>query len=134
MRSIVAIFYMVLISCAGAAVAQDMTEESWLTRSAYYRVSYTPRLEPLTINRIHSWVFHIENAEGTPIDGAKISVTGGMPEHNHGLPTDPRMTEALGDGDYVLEGFRFHMSGYWELTVTVEAEGRRDTVVISLTI
>jgi len=123
-----------LVACSGVAVAQDDAKESWLTRSGYYRVSYTPGLEPLTINRIHDWVFHINDAEGAPINGATISVTGGMPEHNHGLPTDPRMTKSLGDGDYLLEGFRFHMSGYWELTVTVEADGRRDTVVISLTI
>jgi hypothetical protein len=57
-----------------------------------------------------------------------------MPKHNHGLPTDPKMTKALGNGNYVLEGMRFHMRGDWELTVTVDADGRRDTVVIPLTI
>jgi hypothetical protein len=44
------------------------------------------------------------------------------------------MTEPLGNGDYSVEGMRFHMNGYWELTVTVDVSGRRDTVVIPLTI
>jgi hypothetical protein len=124
-----------LFALLNAPMAQeDDTNESWLTRSGYYRVSYISRLDPLTINRIHDWVFHIESADGAPVDGAIVSVTGGMPKHNHGLPTDPRMTQALGNGDYVLEGMRFHMNGYWELTVTVDAGGRRDTVIIPLTI
>ena len=83
---------------------------------------------------IHHWIFHIENAAGEPVNNATVSITGGMPEHNHGLPTSPRMTDALDDGNYMLEGVRFHMRGFWELTVTVEAGGRRDTVVIPLTI
>lgn len=124
-----------LLALSFSGLAQEeSTDQSWLTRSGYYRVSYTSRLEPLTINQIHDWVFHVQNAEGDPIDGATVSVTGGMPKHNHGLPTIPRMTQSLGNGDYVLEGMRFHMNGYWELTVTVDVGGRRDTVVISLTI
>ncbi|MGI9262283.1 MAG: FixH family protein [Woeseiaceae bacterium] len=121
------------LSIATFAQGEDVTD-SWLTRSGYYKVSYTSELTPLTINKIHRWVFHIEDAAGKPVNNAVVSLIGGMPEHNHGLPTSPRMTEALGAGDYVLEGMRFHMSGYWELTVTVEADGRRDTVVIPLTI
>jgi hypothetical protein len=135
MRNLIVAIVALLSTWTGAAISQeDDTDRSWLTRSGYYRVSYTSRLEPLTINRIHDWVFHVENADGESIEGATVSVTGGMPQHNHGLPTLPRMTESLGNGDYVLEGMRFHMNGYWELTVTVEAGGRRDTVVISLTI
>lgn len=107
---------------------------SWTTRSGYYIISYKAEIDPLTINRIHRWVFHIEDAAGMAIDEAIISLTGGMPEHNHGLPTSPRMTDALGGGDYIVEGMRFHMSGYWELYVTIDVDGRRDTVVIPLTI
>ena len=135
MRKLIVAIIALLSIWTGTAISQeDDTDRSWLTRSGYYRVSYTSRLEPLTINQIHDWVFHVESADGEPIEGATVSVTGGMPKHNHGLPTIPRMTQSLGNGDYVLEGMRFHMNGYWELTVTVEAGGRRDMVIISLTI
>ena len=120
-----------LILSASTAVADD---DGWLTRSGYYVVSYRSELQPLVINRIHSWIVHVETADGEPVEGAVISVTGGMPLHNHGLPTDPKMTAEIGNGDYRLEGMRFHMNGDWELTVTVDVEGRRDTVVIPLTL
>jgi len=126
---------MTLLMLSGTAMVQESTAaQSWLTRSGYYRVSYVSKLDPLTINRIHNWVFHIDSPAGTPVENAIVSVTGGMPKHNHGLPTDPVMTQSLGNGDYLLEGMRFHMNGDWELTVTVEAGGRRDTVIIPLTI
>jgi hypothetical protein len=108
--------------------------DSWLTRSGYYRVSYQSELQPVAINRIHTWIFHIATAEGAPVDDAEITVTGGMPLHNHGLPTAPRMTADLGNGDYRVEGMRFHMNGDWELLVTVDVAGRRDTVIIPLTL
>jgi hypothetical protein len=57
-----------------------------------------------------------------------------MPQHDHGLPTRPRITKELGNGDYQLDGIRFHMRGDWELTFTVEAEGKTDTVVVKVTL
>ena len=122
-----------IFSLLVASAACDAGDD-WLTRSGYYRISFTSELTPIPINRIHSWVMHIETADGDPVEDAVITVTGGMPVHDHGLPTDPKATHALGNGDYLLEGVRFHMNGDWELLVTVEAEGRRDTAVLSLTI
>jgi hypothetical protein len=57
-----------------------------------------------------------------------------MPEHDHGLPTAPAVTRNLGNGDYLVEGLRFHMNGYWELEFTITARGATDTVVIPLTL
>ncbi len=134
MRSSALIFSLVLIATSMMSLAEEDNSERWQSRSGYYWVSFTSDLEPLEINKIHRWVFHVEDESGAVIDNAEISLLGGMPEHNHGLPTIPRMTESLGNGDYSVEGMRFHMSGYWELTVTVNVAGRRDTVIIPLTI
>jgi hypothetical protein len=108
--------------------------EEWLTRSGFYRIAFDSELSPIPINRIHDWVFTITTPEGDAVAGAVLSVTGGMPLHNHGLPTQPRMTKELGEGRYLVEGMRFHMNGDWELLVTVDVDGRRDTIVIPLTI
>lgn len=105
---------------------------AWTSKSGYYRVSYTSKLNPIVINRIHSWVLHVETADSKPVVDAEITVDGGMPAHDHGLPTSPRTTQYLGDGNYVIEGLRFHMNGYWEIVITINARGRRDTVVIPL--
>ena len=95
-------------------------------------VTYTtPDGDPV-INRMDSWILHVETADGLGVEEATIDVEGGMPVHDHGLPTKPRVTVELGDGDYKLEGMRFHMSGYWEIVVTVTTEDGTSTVVIPL--
>jgi len=124
--------FVFMLSLAPLLAAGD--DDSWLTRSGYYEVSFDSELQPIVINTIHNWVFHIRTPDGDPVSGANISVTGGMPLHNHGLPTDPRMTQEIGNGDYLIEGVRFHMNGYWELLVTVEVDDKRDTVIVTLDI
>ena len=115
-------------------LASHGDDDSWLTRSGYYRVSYQSELQPIVINQIHTWIFRVETPDGAPVGDAEISVTGGMPLHNHGVPTAPQMTTNLGNGNYRMEGMRFHMNGDWELLVTVDVAGRRDTVIIPLTL
>lgn len=123
-----------ILLATGLAFVASADDPSWLTRSGEYRISFDSELKPIEINRIHTWIFHVETPDGEPVVGATITATGGMPLHNHGLPTDPRMTADLGAGNYRVEGFRFHMNGAWELLVTIDLNGRRDTVVIPLTI
>lgn len=115
-----------------AAAAAAAPGGPWLSESGNYRLDYRSRLQPLEINRMHSWVLHLETADGQPVEGAEFSVTGGMPAHDHGLPTAPRVTRELGGGDYLLDGVRFHMNGDWELRFEFDAAGRRDVVVIRL--
>ena len=104
----------------------------WESKRALFNVSYESELHPIEVNRIHQWLLHIENAAGDPVIGAHIEVTGGMPLHNHGLPTRPRVTEELGDGDYRLDGIRFHMAGDWEITINIDVDGKTDTVIVTL--
>lgn len=106
----------------------------WTSRSGDLQISYASSLEPLSINQMHSWVLYVETSKGAPVAGADLSVEGGMPEHDHGLPTRPRVTRYLGDGKYLLEGIRFHMPGAWEIQVSIDALGKQDVVVISLTL
>lgn len=100
--------------------------------AAEYVVSYSaPDGEP-KINSMHSWILHIENASGENIEGAIVEVDGGMPEHDHGLPTKPRVTAELGDGDYKLDGLRFHMSGYWEIVIKITTASDSSTITLPL--
>jgi hypothetical protein len=95
-------------------------------------VTYITDDGDLAINQMHSWILHIENEEGLEIEGAIVDVEGGMPEHDHGLPTKPRVTEELGGGDYRLDGMRFHMSGYWEISVSITTDTGSFVVTIPL--
>ena len=60
----------------------------------------------------------------------ELSVFGGMPEHDHGLPTQPQLTSRLDNGDYVLEGVRFHMQGLWQIQIELQLNGLVDTAII----
>lgn len=77
------------------------------------------QLDPLAINTIHSWELVLYTADGAPLSGARMSVVGGMPDHDHGLPTSPVVTREITPGRYLLEGMRFHMPGRWLLTFDV---------------
>ena len=97
-----------------------------------FQVTYTPSLDPVAINELHEWTLHVETAEGAPVDDAVISVSGGMPEHNHGMPTEPKVTASLGNGDYRVEGMQFQMGGWWTITFVIDAAGQQDSVTFNL--
>lgn len=119
-----------MLLSAGPVLAQTGSD-TFQSENNNFQVSYESQLEPISINRIHSWVLHVTDADGDAVEDAKITIVGGMPEHNHGLATEPTI-EATGDGDYLLQGLRFHMMGYWELVLTVSHDGVSDNVVIPL--
>ena len=123
------LFVALLFAITFPTVAGEM---EWQSESGLFRVTFRSELDPIVINRMHSWVLHVEEEHGAPVSGATISVTGGMPAHNHGLPTAPRATREIAPGDYILEGLRFHMGGQWELEITIDADGKQDVVVILL--
>ena len=90
------------------------------------------KLSPIEINTIHSWEVVLTDADGA-VSGATLDIVGGMPEHNHGMPTQPQITEELAPGRYLLDGVRFHMPGLWRLTASISTEktrGRPPTVIV----
>jgi hypothetical protein len=96
---------------------------------------YTATLEPdkpLHPRQMHTVRVIVRDAEGRAIDGAHISVDGGMPQHGHGLPTRPRVTRSLGDGVYEIDGVRFNMGGWWEFRLAIEDARGTDTVTFNL--
>lgn len=129
------------LPAAGALAAGALAAEAWpmpnpdnaqVTELGRYRISYTSALEPIEINRIHVWVAQVMDADGNPVEGATISITGGMPDHDHGLPTAPRATAYLGEGRYLIEGMRFHMGGAWEVVINVKSGTGDDALSIPL--
>jgi len=103
-----------------------------LSKQGIYKVSYAARRDAVPLNQIHSWTLHVETAGGRPVQGAVIAVDGDMPRHLHGLPTRPQVTKELGNGDYLVEGMKFHMSGWWVVDFQIDADGKRDVVRFNL--
>jgi hypothetical protein len=52
--------------------------------------------------------------------------------HDHGLPTLPLATQNLGDGDYLVEGMKFHMNGWWQVTLSIVSGDDSDSVTFDL--
>ena len=88
----------------------------------------------LRVRRMQTVRVAIVDADGRAVEGVTLAIDGGMPEHGHGLPTRPRMTQALGAGLYEVEGVRFNMGGWWEFKVTITSERGADTVTFNLSL
>lgn len=119
-----------LIFMTGTAFAVEPAQ--WLSEGGSYKVSYQSSITPVEINRIHEWVLHVETGDGAVVEGAEITIEGGMRVHDHGLPTRPRVTAYLGDGNYRVQGVRFHMAGEWQIVVTIRIDGHVDSAEIEL--
>ena len=117
---------------AGEALPNPNPETAVRSELGRYLVQYASTLEPLGINRIHAWVLKVEDAAGQPMEDAELTISGGMPAHDHGLPTAPKATAYLGDGNYLVEGMKFHMSGAWEVVIVINAAGGKDSVTYRL--
>jgi hypothetical protein len=99
--------------------------------------TYTATLhpqEPLRLRRLQTVPVLITDARGVPVENAVMAVDGGMPEHGHGLPTQPRVTHALGGGRYEIEGLRFNMGGWWELKLAINSAAGTDRVTFNLSL
>jgi hypothetical protein len=118
----------------GVTAPQDDldTATTRLSDQGFFNVTINSSVTPIPINQIQSWTIYVETAGGQPLEQAEITVDGGMPQHGHGLPTQPQVTENLGDGNYLVEGLRFQMPGWWEVTFHITANGESDNVTFNL--
>lgn len=98
-----------------------------------YVATLVPERE-LRPRQMHTVRVTIADGSGVALDGATLTIGGGMPQHGHGLPTRPRVARTLGDGTYEIEGVRFNMGGWWEFSVTIATPAGADVVVFNLDI
>lgn len=98
------------------------------------KVSMQPTQTPVPLNQMHSWTVLLKNSQDEPVADAQINVNGGMPAHDHGLATSPRVTRYLGEGQYLLEGVRFHMPGEWLMKLDIQYLDQSFTAEIPVTL
>jgi hypothetical protein len=104
-----------------------------MSENRMYTVMLMPA-EPLRVRRMQSLTVVITDASMHPIDNAQITIDGGMPQHGHGLPTQPRVTSNTGGGVYEIEGVRFNMGGWWEFKLWITTPAGRDLVTFNLSL
>ncbi len=56
------------------------------------------------------------------VEGVEIFIDGGMPAHEHGLPTAPKIVWSAKENIYLIKGLKFSMPGQWVLNFKVNAE------------
>ena len=105
-----------------------------MTVNNAFNVMYKSTKGQIRINRIHSWELTVKDAEGQPVNGARVTLVGDMPEHGHGLPTQPEVRDIGTDGLYRVDGMKFTMPGWWVITVSVMVHGVHDSVSFNLNI
>lgn len=133
-RSMLLAFVSLLNACMMfARPPQDLDYGRVRTSEAgLYRGTIRPDGDSIPKGKLQKWTLHLENAAGEPVDVAKITIDGGMPQHGHGLPTKPLVTAQLGSGDYRVEGMKFNMGGWWVVKFRVNATPGADSLVFNL--
>jgi hypothetical protein len=119
-----------LAGCMSPPAGLDLSSQR-LSANRTYIVESHPMDGHAPINKMHAWEVRVTLPSGQPVDGARIAVDGGMPQHGHGLPTQPKVTRALGDGRYLVEGVKFSMPGWWELKLKIDGAQGRDDVTFN---
>lgn len=102
------------------------------SRNGHFEVMYEPSNDPIPVGKFQSWTLQLTTPDGRGVEGAHITVKGDMPQHGHGLASQPQVTQRLGDGRYLLEGLKFQMGGWWVIEATITAGNVSDTVHFDL--
>jgi hypothetical protein len=106
-------------------LSQQHTQNSF---NHLFKVSIWPAEGTTLINEYHSWILHLEDASGNHIKDASFTISGGMVAHGHGLPSKPVVSRYLGNGEYLIEGVLFNMSGIWTLQFIIQTPTVSDRV------
>ncbi len=122
-RSLACMFAFILAGCATDTAPPPDLDVSTTRSSAHklYTVAIAPVVAPVAINKMHAWQIVLTEPSGKPVTNALIGIGGGMPQHSHGFPTQPKVTKELGGGRYLLEGMKFSMSGWWEIKLDIKS-------------
>ena len=122
-----------LTACGSPPHDLDLTLQHPSTQGQFV-VGLTPPSSGPVIDQIQTWQLRVSSPDGTPVSQARILFTGGMPQHGHGFPTQPRVTREISPGVYALEGVKFSMSGWWDMRLGIKAGERSDTAVFNVVI
>ena len=112
----------------------ENTTGPWEARSdnKLYEIVLRPAQGVPVIGAFQEWRIVVTDANGAGVFPATIKMSGGMPEHGHGLPTQPQVTEHLGNGEYRIEGARFNMAGNWLLNFQIDSARGGDLAELSI--
>lgn len=104
------------------------------SRGGYFSATYTLESPCPPMNAIHSWDVALIDREGNPLDGAEVTIDADMPEHLHGMMTKPQVLRATSPGTFRVDGMKFHMPGWWVITLDVSKGRGRDLAYFNIVV
>jgi hypothetical protein len=124
-------FALLTTSCAAPPKDLDLTLQHPSSQGKFVVRMDPPAAGP-AINQMHAWQVRLATPEGQPVSQATIAFDGGMPQHGHGFPTKPRITQEVAPGVYALEGMKFSMTGWWDMRLAIQAGNVTDRAVFNV--
>lgn len=122
-----------LVPAMALAVECDAREGCLVdSRNGHFSVQLTPATGDTPLRQHHDWFVEVSDTDGKPVELDGLSVSGGMPGHGHGLPSQPRPEEYLGNGRYRVSGFLFNMHGNWVIQFHLVKGNTQDIAEITL--
>lgn len=98
-----------------------------------FEISYQPEgSDTPPFNEMHSWLVQVHSTE-QELANLQLEVVGDMPLHRHGLPTQPTV-EKLAPGRFRVSGLRFHMPGWWRMSMRVFDSNVSETIAFDLNV
>jgi hypothetical protein len=99
-----------------------------------FSVRVTGIERPERTNHMHGLELSLATADGKPIAGASVVVTGQRLFALNPLPTSPQVRPDRDAGTYRVEGLRFHMAGEWRLVFVIEFAQIRDRFMLNVVV
>jgi len=112
--------------------AKQSAPGSGVSEAGHYRVSLHPADGEIPLGQLHGWIVEVATADGEPFAPIRLAMDGGMPQHGHGLVTQPRVTRTLGLGRLLVEGVKFHMNGDWRLRLELVGPTGPDVAIFDV--
>jgi hypothetical protein len=122
----------VLLAACGTPPADLDLSLQHPSRQGKFVVRLEPPASGPAVNQMHAWQVRLRTPAGAPVSQAVIGFDGGMPQHGHGFPTQPRVTRELSPGVYALEGMKFSMTGWWDMRLDLRAGDVADDAVFNV--
>ena len=121
----------VLVACGTPPTDLDLSLRHPSAQGRFV-VEMQPPAQGPAVGQMHAWTVKLAMPDGTPVQHAQIAIKGGMPQHGHGLPTQPRVTRESAPGTYVVEGMKFSMTGWWDLHLDISSDAAKDRAVFNV--
>lgn len=117
--------------CSGIATASEPVWRASAADSAL-EATLSPEAGSVRIGQYQNWLLQLSGTALDPNGTTLLRITGGMPEHGHGLPTRPQFSATTTPGQYRIEGLRFNMQGNWLIIIDIVHSGQPERLTFEL--